>query len=507
MIKPETDNIFSDLSKIVKGAGVIFSGSLLGKILIFFYSILIARYFDIEDVGIYFLGLSITEFIASIALLGLDVAMVRFIAIYDSEKDINRKKGTMLACVGIAMLVSILAAILLYLSSEYISYTLFKKPNLKIVLLLFSLSIPFLALKKIFLASIEGLKLMQYSVYTNNVAEVGLRFSFTLIFIYLFKSDLKGLIIANLITSILTALLAFYYATKFIPILNNKIKPIYEFKNLLNFSLPLVLSRLFFSLMSSVDTFLLGYLSSATNVAIYNIVMRIVSIATLAQTGFNQIFSPFVADLHNRNEVNKLSNLFKIASKWTFAISLPLFLLFIIFPWYFLTIFGGSFTEGAACLIVISIAYLLNSTLSLSATLISMSGRSDITLKNNIVAAFFNFILIYLLIPKFGALGAAIGTGISIIILNLFRVTEVYYLMRIHPFRLDYLKPLFAGLISIVTALLIQNNLSNTGNTILTIIIIGFLCSYLFLVYIFKLSEEEIYIKNILSSKLILLLQ
>lgn len=494
--------VFSDLSKIAKGAGIVFSGTLLGKALLFFYAIFIARVFGTEGVGIYYLGLTITTFIVSISLIGLDTAVVRFVSLYNGERDINRMKGTILSCTGIAMVISIVTAIFLYVFANTISSHFFKEPGLKNVLRLFSISIPFIALTRVFLASTRGLKLMQYTVYTNDMAEIGLRFFFTFILVYLLGFKLEGLVIANVMASILAAFLAFYYATRFIPIIDKKIKPILEFKGLLKFSIPLVFSRFLLTLISSVDTFMLGYFSSAASVGIYNIAIRLVNVAALTRPAFHQIFNPFVADLHNRNEIKKLGGLFKVLSKWIFTISFPLFLLLIFFPKYFLNAFGEGFLGGSACLMVISLAYLLNSTLGLSASLLVMSGRSDLALKNNLCAVISNIILNYLLIPKFGVLGAAIGTGISLVILNLLRLTEVFYLMKIHPYRFDYLKPLLAGLISITTVFFIQNNFSDMGNIILLVLFTGFFCSYLLLLYLFKLSEEELYIKNILSNKL-----
>ena len=131
-----------------------------------------------------------------------------------------------------------------------------------------------------------------------------------------------------------------------------------------------------------------------------------------------------------------------------------------------------------------------------------MSGRSDLALKNNVCAVIVNIILNYLLIPKFGILGAATGTGVSIVILNLLRLTEIFYLMKIHPYRFDYLKPLSAGLISIAIVFFIQNIFLNMRNAALLIQFAGFWCSYLLLLYLFRFSEEELYIKEALNNKL-----
>ncbi len=63
------------------------------------------------------------------------------------------------------------------------------------------------------------------------------------------------------------------------------------------------------------------------------------------------------------------------------------------------------------------------------------------------MSAFLNITLNLLLIPVYGAVGAAIATAISVSSVNFLRVLQIYSLFKIHPFNGKYLLPILASFI------------------------------------------------------------
>jgi O-antigen/teichoic acid export membrane protein len=66
--------------------------------------------------------------------------------------------------------------------------------------------------------------------------------------------------------------------------------------------------------------------------------------------------------------------------------------------------------------------------------LIPMSGHSTLTLINGLIAALVNIVLNMWLIPKYGAIGAAISTATTLALWSLWRLVEIWHLMRCFPF-------------------------------------------------------------------------
>jgi len=493
---------FSDLLKITKGAGINFGGTLSGKALLFFYTIFIAKVLGAKALGVYFLGITIIGLLTILCSLGLDTGVVRFVAIYSGRNDLSRMKGTVLLSSAISILSSVFVACIIFLFSDVISIYIFHKPELGNVIKLLSLSIPFISLKKVFLASTQGLKFMQYTAYTENVFDISLRFLFTLLFLYGLKLRLRGVVLAYVASCMFSAGLAFYYAKKLVPLLDKKIAAVFEIRNLLRFAIPMVSSRLIFNLMRNVDVLMLGLFVSAPGVGIYSVIVRITTLALAISGAFLPIFNPFIADLHYKKEFEKLSDLLKTITRWIIMINFPIFLCLIFFPMFFLNIFGKEFIEGSTCLSILAIALLFDSTAALPNCIIFMSGRSDIMLKNSITILITNIILNYLLIPRYGISGAALATSISLVLLAIIRIIEVYYLVKIQPFRIDIWKPLTSGLISLIVILVLHRNFLIKGNAMMIALFSIFFLLYFSLLYFFKLSKEDFYIKRALNNKL-----
>lgn len=492
---------FSVLSKTIKGAGITFGGMIGGKGLLFFYTIFLAKVLGPHDFGLYFLGITIVGFLAVLSNVGLIAGVTRFVAIYSSRNDAQRLKGTVLISAVITLLPSLIMMYLIFLLGDLLATSIFHKPELGKVIKLLSLSIPFDSLMWIFLAATRGLKLMQYTVYTENLCWVGLRFLFAVLFLLGFEMGLEGAVLAYVISSFFSAGLAFHCANKLIPLTDRKVVPVFEARNLLRFSIPMVFSIFLGNLTRQIDVLVLGIFVSAAEVGFYSVVVRIIVLAEVVFGIFMPIFNPFVTDLHEKKELSKLSNLLKTITRWSVTISFPVFLSLFFFPGLFLHFFGAEFIQGSACLSILAIVHLFSSTSGLPSSIIFMSGRSDITFKNNSAMLLLNVLLNYLLIPEYGILGAAIATGISLVLIAFIRITEVYYLMKIHPFTVDLWKPVTAGIISIAVIKFLQNSLLIKNSAYVIILLMIFFLFYYLLIYFFRLNEEDIYITLAIKKK------
>lgn len=493
-----TGQYLNELPTIARGAGILFLGALIGKMLAFFFNIFIARTLTPGELGLYYLGLTLISLLGTFALVGLGSGALRFVSLFYGQKDISRAKGTIVSCLSIVTPVGLLMAMLLFLYAESIAVHIFDKPCLENILKLFSVSIPFFAIGNILIISTLGFKLMQYKVACET-SEIILRFVFVFLLVYILGFGLNGVVLGNVISSILIAFLAFYFLAKLIPILRGKERPILEFRKLLRFSFPQMFSEFFISLAIYTDTLMLGYFRTSEEVGVYNIVARLVISGIIISESFRIVFAPIIADLHNKGEMEQLNALFKVVTRWIFTISLPLFLLFILFPKPILNIFGKEFTVGSSCLITLSLGYLLTCAVGPVNHMVLMTGRSGLNFLNHLFALIINVLLNYLLIPKYGITGAALAMAISIASIDIIRLIETFYLMRIHPYNRSYSKPLFAGTISTVIIFFIYNMAPACPNTIGISV---FLCCYLFIMYIFKLDKEESYVMKEIGRKL-----
>ena len=494
------------LTAITKGAGINFLGTMSGKAIILLFTLLIARVLGPKSVGLYFLGLSVVDLAIIPALLGLDSGIVRYVALFRGERNENRVKGTVISSLLIALPVSLIVAGALFFLADKISAIVFHKPALTNVLKILSLSIPFLTVSTLLLATTQALKHMQYKVYAKDLGDSIFKIAFTLVF-FIVGWKLYGAVTATVISSILVAAFSLYYANKFIPLSKNALQPSLEFKNILSFSIPQTFSSLTLFGIVYTDILMLGYFLSAKDVGVFSIAAKIALLSTLILSSFNTIFAPMISDLYNQKEALLLSNLFVTVTKWIFSLSLPLFLITIFLSKPILSIFGNEFVAGSVALIILSFGQLVNSATGPVGLLIVMSGRPLLELFTNVAVFVLNICLNYFLIPKYGVLGAAVATTISISVVNLIRLGMVLLIMKIHPYKLSYLKPLFAGISSSLLVFL-GFRLILAGSPIFLLLLMGptFLIIYIALLLLFGIEREDRLVVQAIRRKLAFLI-
>jgi O-antigen/teichoic acid export membrane protein len=222
-----------------------------------------------------------------------------------------------------------------------------------------------------------------------------------------------------------------------------------------------------------IPIFMLGYFATAEAVGIFSAVYRTALLVQGILLSFNTIFAPIISDLHHRREDSKLESLLKVVTKWAFSLSLPALLLLIAFSQEVLGFFGSGFVVGAASLIVLSIGQLVNSVTGSLGLMINMSGRSKITLLNSTLHLLLQAGLCLLLIPKHGILGAALASAISTVFLNAIQLLQVYFVLGMHPFRIEFLKPVAAGGGAWLVLSLARASILQTDNSVL-LLVLGF---------------------------------
>ena len=491
----------SNLEKVAKGAGINLSGSILGKAIVFINTLLLAKLLTTSELGVFFLGLSITTITTIMALMGLRIGTIRFVSIYSAKDDLDSVIGTVLTAAVITFLCSIVVALVLFATRDWLSTSVFGKPDLAGVLFIFLFAVPFEATCKIFLAATQGLKFMHYTVYIEQLLALLLRLIFIIVLVLFLNMGIQGAALAYLFSAIISMFAALFFCNREIPFIMKSCKAKIRVKELISFSLPMLPSSVILNVSKQVDILLLGWLGSSASVGIYTIAVRFINFAEVVFKAFQTIFNPLVADLWTRKEYLQLDKLFNLATKWSFTMSLPLFLIFIFFPSFFMGLFSKEIGTGAICLSTLALAHLFSSLSVLTSSMIFMYGRADVALANNIIFIISNSFLNYILIPIYGVFGAALAHGISICLLATLRFVEVLYMMKMHPFHLSLLKPIFASIISfspIVAYFGIDGAISWLA-LVSSFILISLL--FFAIMLLLKLDDDDLFVAELLRCK------
>ena len=127
----------------------------------------------------------------------------------------------------------------------------------------------------------------------------------------------------------------------------------------------------------------------------------------------------------------------------TFAI--PISLLFIIYPAKMLLLFGPYYMAGASVLVILTVTTFIQAAFGAASPALSMSGFTHLILWNSLGAFILNIVLNVALIPKYGILGAAWATLISLVAIGIARVIEVRWILKLSFISSKMIKPVLSG--------------------------------------------------------------
>ena len=489
---------YNDSLKIVAKGGIItLTGLFIGKIIGYLYIIFIAR-LGTYEYGLLSLAFAIVSFITVFSIVGLDNGLLRYVSYYSARKDERRVKGVVLSSIKISLSLSLLFFIVLFIFSKQISVYIFHNPDLTPMLRIFSLMIPFLTLTNAFLAILKAFKKIEYDVFVREIAEKSIRLVVFLILFFI-GFGVLGATISYLTSAIGIFLISLYYLNKTFP-LKNKIKPIYYNKELIYYSIPLLLSGTLLVVIAWADILMIGYFRTAAEVGIYNAALPTAGLMFVLPAAIISLFLPVVMELYSKNKINEIKALYKRVSKWIFLTSLPIMLIMFVFSRKIIEIiFGLQYVEGEIALSILVVGYLFYAISYTSSNILAMLKKTKITFIISLVSALSNVILNYFFIPPWGINGAAIATSLSFLIGGLFYGLYSYKEMRLQPTSKNFITILILGILSIFIIYNIRKLLPVSLNLFYTFLLFfSFLLLYILLILLFKIIDKEDI--NLLSS-------
>jgi O-antigen/teichoic acid export membrane protein len=266
-------------------------------------------------------------------------------------------------------------------------------------------------------------------------------------------------------------------------------RPTYNPRQLLSFSTVSWLSTLAATGLLWVDTLLLGIFLSSDDVGLYNVATRLVTMATFIMPAVNSAFAPRIADLHHRGRTDALRRVYAVAASWNVRLTVPIFAVLLAFPGDLLSLFGKGFATAAAVTVILAIGKFIVVATGPCGLMLDMSGRPASNMANNIAALVSNVLLNLWWIPRYGIVGSAAAWALSLALVNLARIVEVWRLMGMLPFDKASLKGMAAGAGATIAGLVVNRWLGFPLDLVVGVPVVGL--TYLGLVLALGVSAED----------------
>lgn len=438
-----------NIINVAKGGGITFAAKLFLSASRFAIAVLLARLLGAEQYGLYSLALSAATLCTGFALLGMDAALVRYIAIAASRRDEAGVWGTLQIGVGVSLGASVLLGAGLFALAYPVAELLFGEPALAPLLQLAGAIIPCLTMADTLASASRGFKRMDYSALAQFVAQPIVRLVLILAIAMIGMNAGAAVLIYGLANGVATLILIVFLNRQF-----SLRRPLRAGRRdsgaIVGFAIPFWLSSLITTFQGNVQTLLVGALGSIAGAGVFAMAEQLNSLGSLFSSSINVAARPLIAELHDRGEHQELGEVYQTAAKWALTVNLPIFLATVLFAVPILALFGAEFTAGATALVILAWANLANVGTGMGGIILDMAGYTRLKLVNSVVRLVLHLGLNLLLIPRWGILGAALTVLIAESLINLARLIEVFVLLKLLPYNRSFVKPLAAAAAALI---------------------------------------------------------
>jgi O-antigen/teichoic acid export membrane protein len=452
-----------------KGGGYIAGGSFFELAARFAIALLLARHLGAEEYGLYVLAISAVSLFAGVSLLGLDDAMVRYVAIMADRRDAAGLWGTLQ--IGFVVSTSVAAAVgvVMFVAARPISEGIFHEPALTPLLHLFAIVVPFLAISNVLLGVARGFGRMDYATVGEKVVQSIVRLALIALLALVGRLHLYGAAVAFGIADVAASVTLIVLLHRVVSLRRPWRRDTRrDTRAVFSFALPLWMSGLLRQFRRNLETVLLGALATVSDVGVYSIVGRITLVSGVFSSALYVSVKPILARLHDRDDVVALSAVYTAGTRWMLAVSLPAVLVMVLYPDELLAIFGSSFGVGATALVVLALAQLADAATGICQPILDMTGHTRLKLANTLTWTVVLGVGGALMIPRWGVTGAAVASLIAVTVVNVAAIVEVYVLERLHPFDRKLFKPIAAAVLAMLAGIALRRLLPPEASLVKT---------------------------------------
>ncbi len=194
----------------------------------------------------------------------------------------------------------------------------------------------------------------------------------------------------------------------------NRKEDLIEFKQLIKFGLPFIISMGLTTIFQGIDKISLNYYRSYYEVGIYSSAMSIINIFAILQSSFNALWAPIATEHFEKNKDDKI--FFQKGNAYITILMFIAGLFLILFKDIFAFLLGEKYRQAAyiiPCLCFNPIMYTISES---TVNGINFAQKSHLHIWIGVISCITNIIGNTILVPKLGCEGAAISTGISYIV-------------------------------------------------------------------------------------------
>lgn len=403
---------------IVRGVSWTFGVRAVNAVVLLIVNALMTRILKPEDVGLYFLAMSMVTFATYISSFGLHLAVVKLLAeslaknMHGRARNIVKKVMFLAAGNG-----TIVFFIMAFGGLEYINRLFYDSDKLSQSVILISLWALAWAMQMTLSEIFRGFHDIKLAVIFRRFMPNACFFLF-LVGLMVGNWDASYELVfygsvASWVSSCCVSTLLSIKKTQQLKIEEGDV----PFREILKLAWPLGFASVFTLGMMQADIWILGSLSHLDDLAIYGVVVRILRQVIFPLVAITATIQPLIVSLYTDGNINKLQTMLRATSTVTAGIGLLVLIWALVLgEWTLAFVFGPHYASGAGIFVILSVNTLFLMIDGSNQMALMMMGFERLTMW---LSGFYAASVIMggiLFVPRYGAVGMAwVMTGTSLL--------------------------------------------------------------------------------------------
>ncbi|MEM2673008.1 MAG: flippase [Candidatus Hadarchaeales archaeon] len=398
--------------RLLRGSTLVFLCMVASTFVAFLLRMFLARSLGVEGYGLFYSVFFFVSFFLLFRDLGLNSALVKFIPEFRVKGDLSSLRSSLFLVFLFQSFSSLLLFVPLFLLSGWLSSSFFRTSEALLpfrLLLFWFLASTFYQLLR---STFQGLQdMLAYSLLDLLWILVILVGSLCLVPSW----GISGVAFSYLLSAgLLTVGGAWYLGRKYGEVAGPLEKKEGTLAKLLSFALPFFLGGLGSLVLAYTDTLMLTLFRGTREVGLYQAAQPLAALLGYFVGALTTALFPLVSEMWAKGERKLVREATGFLFKSSLAVVLPFSLLFLSFPEVALRLlFGGEYLGSCTALRILSCHAVLWALLSVMGTVVAGVGEPLLITKTVAWMAGLNFLGNLLLVPPFGASGAALTTLLS----------------------------------------------------------------------------------------------
>jgi O-antigen/teichoic acid export membrane protein len=440
----------------IRGSSLLLAGRVVALAIDFGAQVVLVRYLSKADFGAWTYALAIVAMLGNVALFEMGNTLARFIPMYRERGERQAIGGAMaLAFAVVGGLGSLIAVAVV--AGTALGFRPTTDPQSLKLLVLVAFLIPIQGLDSLFTSLFATLGSSRAIFLRQSIFGPALRIVLVgaLVTTGASVEFLAGGYLAISLFGLVVSGLMFWRALQrprgFAPAQLRALS--FPAGEIFRFAAPLLASTLVWALMESSDAVLLGYFFDSEAVASFRAVLPMARMNAIAILTFGMLYMPMASGLYARGDQAQLNHLYWQSALWMTVLTFPILLLTFSFaPSTTEGIYGREYAGSAPIMALLAVGYFFHTALGFNGVTLRIYNKLRYTVSIDVAMAVSNVAVNLILIPRFGVIGAAIGTSATMIVHNVLKQIGLWRYTGWSIFQVRYAL-FYVGLLAVAVAL------------------------------------------------------